>query len=123
MSQKTIRPVHIFKMLWNPLKNECTQQLQVREDVVEFEKALGAVKLIKDRSQYKSQSLLNLACGYFTNYQQFLLYSERKAIIFRKSIIQWDRKCSVILHIMKLCHSRKNLNFQVHQDMELNVGL
>ena len=42
-----------------------TQQLQVRENVVGFEKALGAVKMIKDQIQYRSQSLLNLARGYF----------------------------------------------------------
>ena len=41
------------------------QQLQVRENVVGFEKALGAVKVIKDQIQYRSQSLLNLAHGYF----------------------------------------------------------
>ena len=46
-------------------KNNCTQQLQVRENVVEFDKALGAVKVIKDQIQYRSQSLLNLARGYF----------------------------------------------------------
>ena len=28
---------------------DCTQQLQVRENVVGFEKALGAVKVIKDQ--------------------------------------------------------------------------
>ena len=33
--------------------------------MVGFEKALGAVKVIKDQIQYKSQSLLNLACDYF----------------------------------------------------------
>ena len=37
------------------------QQLQVRENVVGFEKVLGAVKVIKDQIQYRSQSLLNLA--------------------------------------------------------------
>ena len=41
------------------------QQLQVRENVVGFEKALGAVKVIKDQIQYRSQSLLNLARDYF----------------------------------------------------------
>ena len=41
------------------------QQLQVRENVVGFEKALRAVKVIKDQIQYRSQSLLNLARGYF----------------------------------------------------------
>ena len=44
----------------------CTQQLQVRENVVGFEKALGTVKVIKDQIQYRSQSLLNLARGYFS---------------------------------------------------------
>ena len=45
---------------------DCTQQLQVRENVVGFEKALGAVKVIKDQIQYRSQSLLSLAHGYFS---------------------------------------------------------
>ena len=44
---------------------DCKQQLQVQENVVGFEKALGAVKVIKDQIQYRSQSLLNLARGYF----------------------------------------------------------
>ena len=47
---------------------DCTQQLQVRENVVGFEKALGAAKVIKDQIQYRSQSLLNLARGYFSIY-------------------------------------------------------
>ena len=34
--------------------------------MVGFEKALGAVKVIKDQIQYRSQSLLNLARGYFS---------------------------------------------------------
>ena len=33
--------------------------------MVGFEKALGAVKVIKDQIQYRYQSLLNLARGYF----------------------------------------------------------
>ena len=33
-----------------------------------FEKALGAVKVIKDQIQYRSQNLLNLARGYFSRY-------------------------------------------------------
>ena len=48
---------------------DCTQQLQVRENVVGFEKALGAVKVIKDQIQYRSQSLLNLARGYFNQFK------------------------------------------------------
>ena len=33
--------------------------------MVGFEKALGAVKVIKDQIQYRCQSLLNFARGYF----------------------------------------------------------
>ena len=36
--------------------------------MVGFEKALGAVNVIKDQIQYRSQSLLNLARGYFSKY-------------------------------------------------------
>ena len=39
---------------------DCMQQLQVRENVVGFEKALGAVKVIKDQIQYRSQELAQL---------------------------------------------------------------
>ena len=46
---------------------DSTQQLQVRENVMGFEKALGAVKVIKDQIQYRSQSSLNLGRGYFTS--------------------------------------------------------
>ena len=35
--------------------------------MVGFEKALRAVKVIKDQIQYRSQSLLNLARDYFRN--------------------------------------------------------
>ena len=74
MSQKTIRPFHIFqKALKRFLKViYCTQQLQVRENVVGFEKALGAVKVIKDQIQFRSQSLLNLARDYFGRRQSTL---------------------------------------------------
>ena len=40
--------------------------------MVGFEKALGAVKVIKDQIQYKSQSLLNLARGYFIEINRLL---------------------------------------------------
>ena len=43
--------------------------------MVGFEKALGAVKMIKDQIQYRSQSLLNLARGYFRDNIKF---AERK---------------------------------------------
>ena len=36
--------------------------------MVGFEKALGAVEVIKNRIQYRSQSLINLARGYFIKY-------------------------------------------------------
>ena len=61
MSQKTIRPFHIY-----------IPQLQVRENVVGFEKALGAVKVIKDQIQYRSQSLLNLARDCYSLLWNFL---------------------------------------------------
>ena len=64
---------HFQKALKRFLKViDCTQQLQVREDVVGFEKALGVVKVIKDQIQYRSQSLLNLACDYFRKANAFL---------------------------------------------------
>ena len=68
MSQKTIRPFHIFQKALKRFLTViyCMQQLQVREKVVGFEKALGAVKVIKDQIQYRSQSLLNLAHGCFS---------------------------------------------------------
>ena len=37
--------------------------------MVGFEKVLEAVKVIKDQIQYRSQSLLNLARGYFRRKQ------------------------------------------------------
>ena len=67
MPQKTILPFHIFrKALKRFLKVIYgTQQLRVRENLVGFEKALGAVKVIIYQIQYKSQSLINLARDYF----------------------------------------------------------
>ena len=38
-----------------------------------FEKVLGAVKMIKDQIQYRSQSFLNLARGYFSHDGNLLL--------------------------------------------------
>ena len=44
--------------------------------MVGFEKALRAVKVIKDQIQYRSQSLLNLARGYFSqNNENFVKIS------------------------------------------------
>ena len=60
------------------------------------------------------------------NYQQFLLYSERKVIIYRKLMIQLDTRCSVSSQhgvIQEKCHSRKAVNCQVHQGMKPNAGL
>ena len=39
--------------------------------MVGFEKALRAAEVIKDQIQYRSQSLLNLARGYFSSIQKF----------------------------------------------------
>ena len=68
MSQKTNRLFHIFKKALKRFLKviDCTQQLQVRENMVKFEKALGAVKVIKDQIQYRSQSLL-VARDYFSS--------------------------------------------------------
>ena len=51
------------------------------------------------------------------NYQQFLLYSERKVMIYRKLMIWFTSWNS------PKCHSKKKSQFQVHQDMKLNAGL
>ena len=56
-----------------------TQQLQVRENEVGFDKALGVVKVIKDQIQYRSQSLLNLARDYFS-----------EMLLFRNKIFSQD---------------------------------
>ena len=64
MSRKTIRPFHIFKKLCVMKRflkvMDCKQQLQVREKVVGFEKALGAVKVIKDQNSIQVSELAQL---------------------------------------------------------------
>ena len=65
---------------------DCTQQLQVRENVVGFEKALGAVKVIKDQIQYKSQSLLNLARDYFSRPKTGLSVNNKQKI--RQAVVK-----------------------------------
>ena len=45
--------------------------------MVGFEKALGAVKVIKGQIQYRSQSVLNLARGYF----RFLYFDKAHNIL------------------------------------------
>ena len=59
------------------------------------------------------------------NYQQSLFDSERKVIIYRKLMIQLDKRCSASTHYgnSPKRHSRKCLNCQIHQDMKLNAGL
>ena len=68
MSQKTFRPFHIFqKALKRFLKViDCTQQLQVRENVVGFGRRSEQLKVIKVQIQYRSQSLLNLTRDCFS---------------------------------------------------------
>ena len=47
----------------------------------------------------KQYKLLSYTSKLITmNYQQFLLYSERKVIIYRKLMIQLDTRCSVSSH-------------------------
>ena len=71
---------HFQKALKRLLKViDCTQQLQVRENVMGCEKALGAVKVIKDQNQYRSQSLLNLAGGYFRKANAVLALSNQES--------------------------------------------
>ena len=48
--------------------------------MVGFEKALGAVKVIKDQIQYRSQSLLDLARDYFRS-----LWPRKSVIYFWKA--------------------------------------
>ena len=58
--------------------------------MVGFEKALRAVKVIKDQIQYRSQSLLNLARGNFTyNEIIFLLQSSFFQDIQIHSLALW----------------------------------
>ena len=57
------------------------QQLQVRENMVGFEKALGAAKATKDQIQYRSQNLLNLARDHFAiNNTTNTLFQNQKAV-------------------------------------------
>ena len=44
--------------------------------MVGFEKALGAVKKIKDQIQYRSQSLLNSSRGYFSRTEGWTISEE-----------------------------------------------
>ena len=42
-----------------------------------FEKELGAVKVIKDQIQYRSQSLLNLARDYFSHAKDLTTFNTK----------------------------------------------
>ena len=98
MSQKTIRPFHIFqKALKRFLKViYSTQQLQVRENVVGFEKALGSVKVIKDQIQHRSQRLLNLARDYFSCLTRQTFNRETQSEYWLQCYIEpsWDLEMS-----------------------------
>ena len=56
------------------------------------------------------------------NYQQFLLYSEKKN--YRKLVIQLDTGCNVSSHHgIPLSVLQEEILIKVHQDMKLNTGL
>ena len=56
--------------------------------MVGLEKALGAVKMIKDQIQYRSQSLLNLACGYCKTLREHCIFTLLLGIVACLSIFQ-----------------------------------
>ena len=59
------------------------------------------------------------------NYQQFLLYSERKVMIYKKinDPVGYEMQCFFTSRNSPKRHSRKCHNCQIHQDMKLNAGL
>ena len=57
------------------------------------------------------------------NCQQFLLYSERNELQKINDLVGYEMQCFFTLWNSPKCHSRKNLNCQVHQNMKLNAGL
>ena len=62
--------------------------------MVGFEKVLRAVKVIKDQIQYRSQSLLNLARGYFSVIDVVLRNSELQ--------IKVSNMSSNVIRVLKL---------------------
>ena len=50
--------------------------------MVGFEKVLGAVKVIKNQIQYRSQSLLNLARDYFSEITKVTLQEQLLSLTF-----------------------------------------
>ena len=67
-----------------------------------FEKALGAVKVIKDKIQYRSQSLLNSARGYFTRTKMGMMgksYNGIDRINFRANAKRFTRKHVIFLSV------------------------
>ena len=58
------------------------------------------------------------------NYQQFLLYSERKVILYRKLMIQLDTRCSVSSHHgIPLSVIQENVKIAKFIKTKLNAGL
>ena len=59
------------------------------------------------------------------NYQEFLLYSERESNNLQKinDFVGYEMQCFFTSWNSPECHSRKNLNCQVHQDVKLNARL
>ena len=56
------------------------------------------------------------------NYQQLLLYSEGK-VQEVGHLVGYEMQCFFTSRNSPKCHSRKNLNCQAHQDMNLDAGL
>ena len=76
-----------------------------------FEKALGAVKVIKDQIQYRSQSLLNLARRYFRSSKdscKICIFRETRKTISQLSLehsISHLEFMSVVAVVVQLCSS------------------
>ena len=67
--------------------------------MIGFEKALVAVKVIKDRIQYRSQSLLNLARGYLSHYEDETCTALLKYSVLTETLFCLVFHHSTVLHL------------------------
>ena len=74
-----------LKRFSNVIKLTAYSNYRYEKNVVGFEKMLGAVKVIKDQIQYRSQGLLNLARGYFS-YQRHTLAGAKVQVLCSDSL-------------------------------------